>query len=169
MSNEELNPSVVGDRVYAVSSGEYSDYHIDCVFRTREEAEGWISKRWSPSDYAIEEWEFDTYNPSQLIGFTVEMRLEDGCLKWGEEGEHVGPAKMRAYFYKTNPEYRWSGPSEFRLEVGCLALNKEHALKIASEYRRMVLASPLFEVWKNSPDPSGYEMKSNELSPCAVV
>ena len=53
MSNEELNLSVVGDKVYAVSSGEYSDYSIDCVFRTRKEAEGWISKRWAPNNYAI--------------------------------------------------------------------------------------------------------------------
>lgn len=168
MSNEELSQRVVGDKVYAVSSGEYSDYHIDCVFRTKEEAEGWISKRWSPNDYAIEEWEFDTYNPAQLTGFTIYMDADTGDVKSGGEANHEGPSTLHVKYH--TPSYQWEDHSPyFRMVVRCLAHDKAHALKIASEYRRMVLASPMFETWKNSPDPSGYEMKSNELSPCAVV
>lgn len=168
MSNEELNPSVVGDKVYAVSSGSYSDYHIDCVFRTREEAEGWISKRWSPTDYAIEEWGFDTCNPSQLTGFTVFMDVDTGDVTSGWEHYHEGPSTLHVEYQV--PSYAWDKHVPyFKMTVSCLAHDKDHAIKIASEYRRMVLASPMFEVWKNSPDPSSYEMKSNELVPCALV
>lgn len=168
MSNEKLNPSVVGDKIYAVSSGEYSDYHIDCVFRTKEEAEGWISKRWSPNDYTIEEWAFDTYNPAQLAGFTVYMDVDTGDVKGGWEADHEGPSTLHVG-YQT-PTYAWDRYSPyFKMTVKCLARDKDHAIKIASEYRRMVLASPMFEMWKNSPDPSGYEMKFNELAPCAIV
>lgn len=168
MSNEELNPSVVGDKVYAVSSGEYSDYHIDCVFRTREEAEGWISKRWGVDNYRIEEWGFGTYNPSQLVGFEIEMCVESGDVKYGSERDHEGPSTLHVKYQV--PSFGWECYSPyFEMTVRCLAHDKAHAIKIASEYRRMVLASSLFEVWKNSSDPSGYEMKSNELSPCAVV
>lgn len=168
MSNEELNPSVVGDKVYAVSSGEYSDYHIDRVFRTRKEAEGWISKRWSPNEYAIEEWGFDTYNPAQLAGFTVYMDADTGDVKGGWETDHKGPSTLHVEYQAPSSAWDKYAPY-FEMTVKCLARDKDHAIKIASKYRRMVLASPVFEVWKNSPDPSGYEMKSNELSPCAVV
>ena len=168
MSNEKLNPSVVGDKVYAVSSGEYSDYHSDCVFRTREEAEGWISKRWSPNEYHIEEWGFDTYNPSELTGFAVSMNAESGDVTFGYETNHEGPSTLHVTYH--TPTFAWEKCSPyFKMVVRCLARDKAHAIKIASEYRRRVLASPMFEMWKNSPDPSGYEMKSNELSPCAVV
>jgi hypothetical protein len=168
MSNEELNPSVVGDKVYVVSSGLYSDYRIDCVFRTREEADGWISKRWSPNKYSVEEWEFGTYNPSQLLGFRVVMSVEDGDVDFGCETNHEGPSTL--HIKCSSPLFPWSRRSPyFEMTVRCLAHDKDHAIKIASEYRRMVLASPLFEQWKNSPDPSGYEMKSNELIPCAIV
>jgi hypothetical protein len=168
MSNEELSPSIVGDKVYAVSSGEYSDYHIDCVFRTRAEAEGWISKRWAPNEYAIEEWGFDTYNPTGLSGFAVFMDADSGDVKSGYEIDHEGPSTLQVEYQ--NPSYGWYRHIPyFKMTVKCLARDKDHAIKIASEYRRMVLASPLFEQWKNSPDPSGYEMKSNELVPCALV
>lgn len=168
MSNEELNLSVVGDKVYAVSSGEYSDYSIDCVFRTKKEAEGWISKRWEPSRYEIEEWKFGTYNPSQLIGFEIDMCVESGDVKWGGEYGHEGPSTLHVKYQTPRFSFERYAPY-FKMTVKCLARDKAHAIKIASEYRRMVLASPMFEVWKNSPDPSGYEMKSNELIPCAVV
>mgnify|MGYP001417970004 CR=1 FL=1 len=168
MSNEELSQSVVGDKVYVVSSGEYSDYHIDCVFRTREEAEGWISKRWSPNEYEIEEWGFGTYNPSQLVGFRILMCVESGDVEWGSEYDHEGPSTLHVEYKVPSYAWEWYSP-HFEMTVKCLARDKDHAIEIASEYRRMVLASPMFEVWKNSPDPSGYEMKSNELTPCAVV
>ena len=170
MSNEELNQVGVGDKVYAVSSGCYSDYSINCVFRTREEAEGWISKRWNPKEYEVEEWGFDTYNPSQLIGFGVELCLESGDMIDGWESRHEGPAQAHAFFLKETPSYYRYCYSKFRLVVNCLARDKDHAIKIASEHRRIVLASPLWEVWKNSPDPSLYEMKSHgELVSSSVV
>ena len=96
------------------------------------------------------------------------MCVEDGGVKYGCEINHEGTSTLHVK-YET-PSCIWERyVPYFEMTVRCLAHDKDHAIKIASEYRRMVLASPLFEQWKNSPDPSDYEMKSNELIPCAIV
>jgi hypothetical protein len=44
-------------KVYAVSSGDYSDYRIDAVYSTKERAEAFING--ATTTYDIEEWELD--------------------------------------------------------------------------------------------------------------
>lgn len=153
---------MTNDKVYIVTSGSYSDYHINCVFRTWEEAEAWVAVRWNPGDYNIGEWGFDTPNPGGLVGFRVVMDLDSGDVSWGCEDEHEGPAYYEARYLPPS-EYCTFGKQtpSFEVEVMCLARDKEHAVKIASECRRIVLTHPLCEVWRNSPDPSAYEMRSS--------
>lgn len=153
---------MTNDKAYIVTSGQYSDYSINRVFRTKEEAERWIAKRWEPGDYSIEEWEFDKFNPSGLSGHCVFIDLETGDVTGGfDECDHEGPATYHAYFQPPSP-YSWGRQTPlFRLAVRCLARDREHAIKIASECRRIVLTHPLYDVWRNSPDPSAYEMRSS--------
>lgn len=45
------------EKVYIVTSGEYSDYHINAVFSTREKAEEYVDAQ--GSDYRVEEYPVD--------------------------------------------------------------------------------------------------------------
>lgn len=50
--------------IYIVTSGEYSDYGIECVFSTREQAERYVAlqndnKAWWSECWFIEEYEVD--------------------------------------------------------------------------------------------------------------
>ena len=45
------------EKVYIVTSGEYSDYHIDAVFSTRKKAEEYVDAH--GSDYRVEEYPVD--------------------------------------------------------------------------------------------------------------
>jgi hypothetical protein len=148
----------MSDKVYVVTSGDYSDYRIDCVFRTKGEADAWVSARWEPSRYDVNEWKFDTVNPEGLSGFTVLLHMEDGSVEAGGENDcHEGPAIVSVSW--TKKPLSWSKPEHASLWVRCLAKDRNHAIKIASEYRRMILASPLYDEWINSPDPSAIDLK----------
>ena len=150
----------MNDKVYVVTSGEYSDYRIDCIFRTKEEADTWVSNRWEPSRYEINEWKFDAVNPEGLSGFSVFLHMGDGSVESGWENDyHEGPANVSVRWEKKS--YSWSKPEHSSLWVRCLAKDRAHAIKIASEYRRMILVSPLYDEWINSPDPSATNLKWN--------
>jgi hypothetical protein len=148
----------MSDKVYVVTSGEYSDYSINCIFRTKGEAELWVATRWDSSRYEINEWEFEKANPKKMLAFSVTLYMKNGDVKWGSNEEsHDGPAEVTVEWHKK--EYSWEPPSHATLTVECLAKDRAHAIKIASEYRRMILASPLYGEWINSPDPSAIDLK----------
>lgn len=44
-------------KVYAVAEGEYSDYHIECIFSTKEKAKEFVQCH--GTNYYIEEYELD--------------------------------------------------------------------------------------------------------------
>lgn len=48
---------MIMEKVYIVTSGEYSDYHIDAVFSTIEKAEEYVDAQ--GSDYRVEEYPVD--------------------------------------------------------------------------------------------------------------
>lgn len=97
--------------VYVVTSGEYSDYHIDAIFSTKEKAEEYIKihARYNQGYYSdragIEEWEMDKnnsiptmraeyYTVSQKIDFNlvsdyIEDKMRNCCYSMKSEPEKV--------------------------------------------------------------------------------
>jgi hypothetical protein len=63
--------------VYAVSSGEYSDYRVSCVFELREDAEQYINNV-DDSGYRVEEFEFYSAGraPEFYTRWYVEIPIE---------------------------------------------------------------------------------------------
>ena len=57
------------DKVYIVTTGSYSDYHIEAVFSKKELADEYCKR--AGSSYDIEEWQLD--EPIPDVCFLVEM------------------------------------------------------------------------------------------------
>jgi len=70
--------------VYAISSGSYSDYGINYVFRTRDLAEAFLAREEGISgwhEYVIEEWELLDELPVRTARYNSYADLEaDGTL-----------------------------------------------------------------------------------------
>lgn len=47
------------EKVFIVTSGEYSDYDIKAVFSTREKAEAYINAKGTDYYWEVEEWDVD--------------------------------------------------------------------------------------------------------------
>jgi hypothetical protein len=71
--------------IYLVSTGSYSDYHIERAFSTKEKAEEWLSdvrdgdnfsSGWD--DYRIEEYDIDSFADKPYLGYSVTMDYESG-------------------------------------------------------------------------------------------
>jgi hypothetical protein len=137
----------MGRKVYIVTAGKYSDYHIAAVFSTREMAEKCVEvvNRENPystreDPYAkIEEWEVDEVPPGLHQGYDVwnVYMKEDGTVTevWKELdlellGLHLLSSKLI--------EERKNG--EVCYHVICLAKDEKHAIKIASEKLMMFKA-----------------------------
>lgn len=117
-------------KVYILTKGEYSNYHIVAVFSTKEKAEE--CKILFTDEYTdrieIEEYEIDKIPecPEGLLPFDVKMYIDTGeaeahrksldCLE--EKYELREDTKRKKYIY-------WSG----------FAKDEQHAIKIVSEKR----------------------------------
>lgn len=64
--------------IYAVTTGEYSGYHIVGMFSTKEKAEDYIESLMYPSEYNIEEYTLDELQPNKSKKmFCVHIDYED--------------------------------------------------------------------------------------------
>jgi hypothetical protein len=132
--------------LYVVTSGTYSDYHIEGVFSTRELAEKWIDevrvKRgtsyWYNAHNDIEEYELDKFvEETSAYVYTICDHLgidtpknEESC-QWIEDVSPYTPAHYIASAYRT--EYKGYGKTI------------EHARRAASELQRAVRAGNIVE------------------------
>jgi hypothetical protein len=120
-------------KVYIVTSGCYSDYHIEGVYSTREMAEEYI--RAIKDDYkGINEWEVDV----------VVDPIEHGYLRWyvrfdGDNIDYINQEDIDLDDPKEEEcsYYNYMGSLSFSI----YAKDRDHAIKIASEKRFMLLAS----------------------------
>ena len=145
--------------VYVVTEGSYSDYHIVCLWSTREKAQAYIdackaTNQWN--DKTIEEYSIDPQGHllaldavrTGLKRYNVHM-WRDGTAKWlaecyqaytpepaeplrvrGEKAEWVGPG---------DDDYKYWG--RLLLSGQVWARDEQHALKIANEHRAMLIAT----------------------------
>ncbi len=135
-------------KVYAVSSGSYSDYSVRAIFSTREKAQAMIDwiKSGPPGRITdlndVEEYELDEAEPpaNYREHWFIKMDLASGAIETVRQ--------------EARTEWSWP-PSEeparanywpkYGLEVHCHADNEAHAIKIATEKRQEWLAKLAME------------------------
>lgn len=115
-------------KVYIVTSGEYSDYHIERVFDSREKAERFISNNINNERSMIEEFEVNTESQkegSRLIRFLVEMDKDGNTNDW--------------IIYNYDDYFKTDGTDDYIddniLHCHVKAKNEKHAIKICNERR----------------------------------
>lgn len=129
------------NEIYIVTGGEYSDYHIVCVFDSLQLAEEFINKigmikikAITIKTYRIDK-EFDT----SLDLYEVIMDKEGNVKKitlmdYFEYPEHS--IVSNKFFYKDDKRY---------LRNICYAKDEKHAVKITNELRARLIA---FNSWE---------------------
>ena len=120
-------------KIFIVTSGEYSDYHIDGVFTDKGLAMIFTQKFGGD----IEEWDANPFSKELRAGyspFLVRM-LENGDVSKVE----VSTNSYRFIDGNTSWKPSWKdGQGNFCFYV--LATDEKHAVKIANEKRTMILA-----------------------------
>lgn len=131
-------------KVYVVTSGEYSDYHIDGMFSTEELAQKFIDsfKRHEYTEMDIEEWELDVHKDALSQGylpFRVSMRQNGDVMSCEHEDSSYGfhSETPRDSFHSTV----WNDQGAPKYMVSHVyAKDQQHAIKIANERRGQYLA-----------------------------
>lgn len=148
--------------VYAVSSGSYSDYHIEAVFSTREKAQAYIDSFGELPSYDvkdIEEWGLDPECIKPRDGYTwynVHLSIKTGdVLRIDRRSQQVewftGPSEEFGHQFLVDTVarsgYPWDVALEGHIEVdgkqrlvsiyscNVEARDEKHAIKIANERR----------------------------------
>jgi len=127
------------NKVYVVTSGQYSDYGIDAIFTTKELAEKFIdSFLKNYNEMEIEEWDL---NPNEQH---LKQNRKPYFLRINKEG-NVSDVEQRdsSFGFKQNiPVCNTSYTHDkLWLNVECFADDESHAVKIAGEKRTQILAS----------------------------
>lgn len=118
-------------KVYIVTSGDYSDYHIDRVFSTRERAREFVDHM--GACYEIEEYDLDEETPRGVFGYRVSI-YEDHT-----EVELTDPAYDT---YMRKDSLRWEERFLPHMIFVVEAKDAPHAVKIASERLARIKAEP---------------------------
>lgn len=152
---------MVTNKVYAVSSGSYSDYRIEAVFSTKKKAQEYIDAHpkaeYSWDEKGIETWDLDPvmYKPREgYAWFSVRMGLQ---TTGGEEVHQHPSVKMALPLVPQEDTVSyWAGwkwpAAHFYIEGKWRIANvyvapfieakdEQHALKIVNERRAAWLAS----------------------------
>lgn len=140
--------------IYAVSSGSYSDYRINALFSTRENAQAFIDAiqgqgREYPEDFnSIEEYELDPPTADLLKrGYSVwdVLMLRDGTVERVDRSDNslysVQDAPTYRIWGRTKaPAYKGTGTPD-GLQAGVWAKSEKAAVKIVNEKRAEMIAS----------------------------
>lgn len=121
--------STTDAKAYIVTSGSYSEYHIEAVFSTAELAEEYVARVNGPdewSDRRVEEWDMDEPREAWPGCWKVGIDETGKVLYawWSDEGCSCDPAVSSMGFF-----VGW-GPT------------MEHARRSAEQLRRETLALP---------------------------
>ena len=136
----------MGRKVFAASSGSYSDYSVQAIFSTRERAEEYI--RCVRDDWnSVEEYELDPPTAGLLkkgyAPWTIVMRRDgtvEHCDRQESNGYSVAPY---AYLWERTkaPAYQGQEGVEDALSWHGLAKSEKQAVKAANEKRAQMIAS----------------------------
>lgn len=141
-------------KVYVVTSGCYSDYSIEAIFSTKENAQLYIDKPSRQSSYYndIEEFALDEYVNIYKRGYNiyeVEIYKDGEVLKVALIADNVKDIYIHSVL-KAKQEDTFKPPSqrmrsvEIVMNVRVQARDESHAIKIANEKRVMLIANGCF-------------------------
>jgi hypothetical protein len=127
-------------KIYIITEGSYSDYHIVGVAEDRESAE-LLMEKWCADD--IEEFNINTVDDAKSI--QNKSVFEVTMWKNGKSSVRI-PKYNHQIDVHTSPDFYFfggmlSGGIDVIMSLYCWADNEEHAVKIANEYRTMMIAS----------------------------
>lgn len=111
-------------KIYIVTSGNYSDYHIDAVFSTKNKAESYIQQH--GTGYRIEEYDLDEEVVNKKQIWSVAFNIKDKSL------EIASPTMYKIDKYKDTCIVRECGFDSY-IEFIVESDNMDKAKKIASE------------------------------------
>ena len=133
------------DKVYIVTSGEYSDYGIDRVFSTEEKAKEWVDIITSMygGNYNIEQYELDAPIPERKEYLFFESYIENNTIIKSDFEFYFAdePSEIK-FFRQINGSYDIVGIGTIKLRQGeSIESAKERAVKVVQDefYKWMVM------------------------------
>ena len=128
-------------KAFVVTEGVYSDYHICAMFDDEELAKKYCEvhkAKWS--DYEYEEWPINDWDVEEIAKthYQCWMYLDNGEIKTENNTVRVVSPKLRTDKYDVE-EKPMSWNTRF-YTYGNSYVSKEHARKIASDRRTILLA-----------------------------
>lgn len=133
-------------KIYVITEGIYSNYHICAVCSTREKAER-AQELYHGSN--VEEWDLDAIDdiPHGMARWEVRMKVDGDVLDAEKATYWGGDLKEQWYFYNSDGYGTEATRENAALFTSMFARDKEHAVKIANELRITLLASGEFDKW----------------------
>lgn len=135
-------------KVYIITKGDYSEYHICGVYSTKDIAEEVIEIYKGDDMYApyIEEWDLNQYlnRPKNCLPFRIAMK-EDGSvydILCGYSECYLNDIESDKNRVFVSPTHYYKEPWRY---VYTWAKNKDHAIKIANEDRLMRIANNIWD------------------------
>lgn len=132
-------------KVYLVTDGDYSDYHVLGVFSSREKADH--AKRLYAACNNVEEYELDAVpeSPPGLLAYVVLMEISGDVKDLWQES--VAGFKSR---WHPGDLYGSAPVAWFRIR----ARDEQHAVKIANEWRAQIIAMGLWDPTNSLESPA---------------
>ena len=134
-------------KVWTIESGQYSDYRVDGIFSTRENAEAVAAKLTSEGkgwhDYRIEERELDpgVEGLREGYGCFVVWMLRDGTVESVRQWEwDISDSTPEVWRRSQAPINQGKNVPDC-LNTTVFARDEQHAIKIANEQRAQLIAN----------------------------
>ena len=125
------------NKVFIVTSGEYSDYGIDRVFSTEEKAKEWVDVITSMYDgnYNIEQYELDAPIPERKEYLFFEAYIENNTIiKSDFEFYFADESSEIKFFRQINGSYDIVGIGTIHIRQGeSIESAKERAVKVVQD------------------------------------
>jgi len=128
------------NKVFVVTEGCYSNYHICAIFDNEELAKKYCKVHKAKySDYGYEEWNLNDWDTMEIARehYQCWMYIGNGEIKTEHSRIDYERPELRLIDY---PIDRCNGYGNDPIVYGNSFISKEHAIKIASERRTILLA-----------------------------
>lgn len=115
------------NKVFIVTAGCYSDYHIEAVFSTREKAESYINANGTDDDWEVNEWDVDVESTECHDAiYDVSVDITKGDISVDSRSE-----RGDGFYEKHKDCFQYNGMHRVRMWLSSDSL--ERVKKVASE------------------------------------
>jgi hypothetical protein len=74
----------MSDKAWVITSGSYSDYHINHVYRTKKAAQAWIDNRTDSYNYDLNDWDYQDDEPLSERFEILHLAYTDAECEWSD-------------------------------------------------------------------------------------